>query len=114
MTQVIGIVAAGLLAIGLLGETKMPESEGERQPGLLHVSGINDDDRVLLDGELIGDGKRIMRFGGKLLLNPGDYVVTVMTTDNQQACSSTISIRENAIAVATCRRPSSLPEQDVD
>lgn len=79
---------------------------------MLRVFGIEDNDRVLLDGELIGDGKRIARFGSKLLINPGDYKVTVVSSSPQHSCESIVSIRENRTSTVRCASPP--PEQLVD
>ncbi len=111
LAKMVGIAAA---AAALFAETPMPEYQDERQPGLLRVSGISDTDRVLLDGELIGDGRRLMRFGSKLFVNPGQYTVTIVSGEHRTACSYRISIRENETATARCARPSSKAEQDVD
>src|SRR5215217_1868429 len=100
-TQILGI--AGLAAV-LSAETRgpafVPEFDNEQQPGLLRVSGIDQDDRVFLDGELIGNGKRLLRFGNKLLVSPGQYTITILTGENRTACSYRISIRENETATA--------------
>ena len=114
MTRFANMVGIAVLATALCAETPMPEYQDERQPGLLRVSGISDTDRVLLDGELIGDGRRLMRFGSKLLVNPGQYTVTIVSGENRTSCSYRISIRENETATAKCARPSSQSEQDVD
>ena len=79
MTQFANMVGIAVAATALCAETPMPEYQDDRQPGLLRVSGISDTDRVLLDGELIGDGRRLMRFGSKLLVNPGQYTVTIVS-----------------------------------
>lgn len=92
----------------------MPEYQNESQPGVLRVSGIEETDSVLLDGELIGNGKRLARFGNKLLINPGEYTVTVRTGQNRTACSYRIAIRENETAVARCEKPLSPLEHNVD
>jgi hypothetical protein len=119
MTRITGILAPCLFAAGLFAQQNLrppaiPEFENEEQPGMLRISGIHDTDRVLLDGELIGDGRRIMRFGGKLLVNPGEYIVTILAGDNKKGCSSKILVRENTTSVASCSRPASSHEQDVD
>ena len=98
-TQLLGIA---LISAAVSAEPQhVPENENESQPGTLRISGISNSDRVLLDGELIGDGKRIAQFGSKLLLNPGEYTVTVVTATHQ-SCESHVSIRENRTTVATC------------
>jgi hypothetical protein len=79
----------------------LPKPNQEKQPGTLRISGLNDTDRVLLDGELVGDGKRIARFGGKILVNPGEYTVTIVSA-NQQSCQSTVFVVENRTSVAGC------------
>ena len=82
-TLLFGIAAA---AAALSAEVPVPEVEAERQPGLIRITGIDESDRVLLDGELMGDGKRLMRFGSKLFVNPGQYTLTVLTRNNQTSC----------------------------
>ena len=108
-TQLLGIA---LISAAVSAEPQhIPENENESQPGTLRISGINDTDRVLLDGELIGDGKRIARFGSKLLVNPGEYTVTIVSATDQ-TCESRVNVRENRTAVATCSTQSS--EEFVD
>lgn len=102
------------MASALSAETSIQEYQEERQPGLLRVSGISDTDRVLLDGELIGDGRRLTRFGSKLFVNPGRYTVTIVNSSNQTNCRYRISIRENETATAGCASPFSSNEQNVD
>jgi hypothetical protein len=110
LTQLLGLA---LLSATLLAESQpFPEYEKERQPGVLRLSGIDDNARVLLDGELIGDGKRIARFGSKLLINPGDYTVTVISSSPRNSCESVVSIRENRTSVVRCITPP--PDQLVD
>ena len=91
----------------------MPEFDDEKQPGLLRFSGVADTDRVLVDGELVGNGSRLQRFGNRILINPGQYTVTVVKPDNKIACKSKIVVRENASVVARCESAAS-DEQQVD
>ena len=118
MTRFAKFLGIAGLAAALSAETPLlesfPEFDNEQQPGLLRVSGINQNDRVLLDGELIGDGKRLLRFGNKLFVNPGEYTITILTGENRTACSYRISIRENETATARCNRPSTVQNQEVD
>ena len=109
-TLLFGIAAA---AAALSAEVPVPEVEAERQPGLIRITGIDESDRVLLDGELMGDGKRLMRFGSKLFVNPGQYTLTVLTRNNQTSCVSHINVRENETATARCSRSSSNQDQNV-
>jgi hypothetical protein len=106
-------VIAALAAITLSAETRIPEFQNEVQPGLLRVSGINATDQVYLDGELIGDGQRLTRFGNKLLVNPGDYTFAIVTEGNKLACRSHITIRENATVTARCPAPERLQDEPV-
>jgi hypothetical protein len=113
MTRFTQLMSLAFISVSLFAEsTPMPEFENERQPGVLRLSNIDENDRVLLDGELIGDGKRIARFGSKLLVSPGEYTVTVVSSSPQHSCESVVSIRENRTSVVRCTAPSS--EQFVD
>jgi hypothetical protein len=114
MTRFVNRIGLAIAATALYAQTPIPEYQAERQPGLLRVSGISDTDRVLLDGELIGDGRRLTRFGNKLLVNPGQYTVTIVNGGNHTYCSYRISIRENETATARCAHPSPSVERDVD
>lgn len=95
-------------------QTPVPEFDEEQQPGVLRVAGIGDTDRVLLDGELIGDGRRLARFGSKLLVQPGDYTVTILRSDSGISCKSRVTIRENATVTARCSQPVADNEVEVD
>lgn len=111
MTRFTQILGAALLAGVISAEPQhMPEYESERQPGTLRISGVSDNDRVLLDGELIGSGKRLARFGSKLLVNPGEYTVTIVSASNG-TCVSHVQIEENRTSVARC---SNSQDQQVD
>ena len=110
-TQFLGVALISA-AISAEPQPQNPENENERQPGTLRISGIHDTDRVLLDGEFIGDGKRIAQFGSKLLVNPGEYTVTILSA-GRQTCESRVNIRENRTAVATCSNTEQ-PEEFVD
>ena len=114
MTRFTGFLAASIAAFSLSAETGVPEFQNERQPGLLRVSGVGDSDKVLLDGELIGDGKRISRFGNRLFVDPGSYLVTILTSDNRLACHTRVAVRENATAVARCPQEGESGEREVD
>jgi hypothetical protein len=93
---------------------RLTEHETERQPGTIRISGIQESDRVMLDGELLGDGKRLMRFGSKLLVNPGKYRVTVLAAGSMSACEALVVVRENQTAVARCTPENDGQEQLVD
>jgi hypothetical protein len=113
MTRVTQLLSLAFISATLFAETKpMPEFDQERQPGVLRLSGIEDNDRVLLDGELVGDGMRIARFGGQFFINPGEYRVTVISATPQRSCESVVSVRENQTSVVRCTVPP--PEQLVD
>ena len=118
MTSLTKFFGIALAAAALSSETRMPdffyEMNNEQQPGLLRVSGIDDNDRVFLDGELIGDGRRLLRFKNKLLVNPGQYTITILSADNRTTCSYPISIRENETAIARCDGPGPAQNQEVD
>ena len=102
MTRFTHFLGIALISAAIAAEPQqMPEDQHELQPGTLRLTGIHDTDRVLLDGELIGDGKRIAQFGNKLLVNPGEYTVTIVS-GAQQRCESRVSVRENRTATATC------------
>jgi hypothetical protein len=112
MTRFTKFLGIALISAAVSAEPQQsPQNENERQPGTLRISGVNDTDRVLLDGELIGDGKRIAQFGSKLLVNPGEYTVTILSA-SQQSCESRVHIRENRTATATCS--TDRPEEFVD
>jgi hypothetical protein len=101
MTRFAQLMGIALISAAAVCAEPQPAQENERQPGTLRISGIHDSDRVLLDGELIGDGKRITRFGGKLLLQPGEYTVTILRA-NLQTCESEVSVMENRTTTAGC------------
>jgi hypothetical protein len=111
-TQLLGV--ALISAVASAEPNRLPEYQAERQPGTLRISGIRETDRVMVDGELLGDGKRIMQFGGKLLINPGKYRVTVLSAGSINACEAQVIVRENQTAVARCTPDNSPQEQLVD
>ena len=103
-----------LAATTLLAETRIPEFQNEPQPGILRLSGVSASDRVFVDGDFLGDGKRLATFGSQLLISPGSYEVVVVTSTNQVACRSQIPVHENSIAVARCARPERNSNQELD
>jgi hypothetical protein len=102
MTRFTNLFGVALVSASLYADPQQrPATENERQPGTLRISGIKDTDQVLLDGELIGDGKRIAKFGSRLLVTPGEYTVTIVSVSHE-GCESRVSIRENRTSVASC------------
>ena len=102
MTRLPQLLGIALISAVVSAEPQqVPANESERQPGTLRLSGLNDSDRVLLDGELIGNGKRIAQFGSKLLVSPGEYTVTIVSATDQ-SCERHVSVRENRTVVASC------------
>lgn len=101
-TQLLGIALISAAVSAEPQPRTLPENENERQPGTLRLSGIHEHDQVLLDGELIGDGRRLAQFGSKLLVNPGDYTVTIVSSAGDQSCEMRVAVRENRTAVASC------------
>ena len=115
MTRFTQLLGVALISAAVSAEPNpIPEYQAERQPGTLRISGIQESDRVMLDGELLGDGKRIMQFGSKLLINPGKYRVTVLSAGSINACEAQVVVRENQTAVARCTPEFVSQEQLVD
>jgi hypothetical protein len=112
-TQLLG-VALIAAAAGAAEPNRLPDYQSERQPGTLRISGLQESDRVMLDGELLGDGKRIMRFGSKLLINPGKYRVTVLPAGSMNPCEAMVVVRENQTSVARCTPDNEAQEHLVD
>jgi hypothetical protein len=112
-TQLLGVALISAAA-AVAEPTRLTEYQTERQPGTLRISGLQESDRVMLDGELLGDGKRIISFGSKLLINPGKYRVTVVQAGSTNACEALVVVRENQTAVARCTPEHHAEEQLVD
>ena len=113
MTRFTQLLGVALISAAVSAEpNRLSEPRAERQPGTLRISGIQESDRVMLDGELLGDGKRVMQFGSKLLINPGKYRVTILSAGSMNACEAQVVVRENQTTVARCT-PEMIPEEQL-
>lgn len=102
------IVAAGLNLAG--GGLFAQEQASERQPGVLRFAGLKDTDRVLIDDEVVGTGQRLSKFRYEVLVAAGDYRITVINKDNEEACSVEVNVPENATVNAGCTARQSAPK----
>lgn len=93
-----------LIAVSVCSAQSVSDEEDTRQPGTVLFAAIAKNDTVFLDGERVGTGRSLDRYGRELLVAPGTYVVTVVSAGARNVCNTRILVRAREITVPQCRR----------
>jgi hypothetical protein len=79
-----------------------PQTDSDAKAGELRVEGVAPSDRVYIDGELVGSGRKLARFKNTLPIAAGEYVVSVRDGNDQVKCARVVQVPGNGSAVARC------------
>ena len=79
------------------------DAEDFEQPGVLQFQGLTEEDQVHVDGELV-PGKGLARMKYRLLVAPGEYVVTVKLADSLKECVSRVVVDAGRTVRPKCVR----------
>jgi hypothetical protein len=90
------------MAVSICSAQSVHEEEDTRQPGTVLFAAIAKTDTVFLDGERVGTGRSLDRYGRELLVAPGTYVVTVVSAGTTNVCNTRILVRAREITVPQC------------
>ena len=80
------------------------DHEDFEQPAVIAFQGITERDEVRVDGELV-PAKGLALAQGKLMIAPGEYVISMKLAGSGKECVSTIVVNEGDVATPTCSRP---------